>query len=228
VVFDAKKFMKLKKTICCWQIGKEDPMKKIPVMLMLLFTLILAACSNVFSESQINPTQTSAELSTATELVVGTLKLEGTEQAVTSDQAEGLAFLWQAYQILTSSDTTAQAELDGLIEQIQESMTTEQIRAISDLDLTQEDAFTLLQEQGLGSVQVPQSSSSGTTTQNGAGAPPPDGGMTAMGGGMGDMGGISPDAVAASSASASTQGSSTVPGALMDALIKALQAKIAA
>jgi hypothetical protein len=81
-------------------------------------------------------------------LLVGTLKLEETDNAVTSDQAAKLLPLWQAYLSLSNSDTTAEAEVDGLLKQIEGTMTTQQSDAISQLNLTSTDMMDLMQSMG--------------------------------------------------------------------------------
>ncbi|PJH74752.1 MAG: hypothetical protein CO064_10305, partial [Anaerolineae bacterium CG_4_9_14_0_8_um_filter_58_9] len=57
--------------------------------------------------------------------------------------------LWQEYNELTRSDTAAQAEIDAVVAQIQETMTPQQVQAITDMKLTQQDEFSLMQELGL-------------------------------------------------------------------------------
>src|SRR5512143_873688 len=92
--------------------------------------------------------------------------LDSTSQAVTQEQAAELIPLWQVYKQLTSSDTAAQAELDGLSTQIKEAMTAEQLKAISDLKLTQSDMMSYMQQARPQSKQQGSSSSS-TSSGNG-------------------------------------------------------------
>jgi hypothetical protein len=73
------------------------------------------------------------------QLLVGTLKLEGTSLAVTADQATELLPLWQMIRSLTGNGTAAQAEIDAVLSQIQETMSTEQIQAIQDMQISSED-----------------------------------------------------------------------------------------
>ena len=135
-------------------------MKKVFLTTLLLLALTLTACSGTANTNQASSTQESATLPTATQLIVGTLKLDGTKQAVTSDQAKDLLVMWQVYQDLASSDTAAQEEIDSLVEQIQETMTTDQMSTIKAMNLTQQDVFAVMQEQGGDFVQVRQSSGS--------------------------------------------------------------------
>ena len=85
-----------------------------------------------------------------TQLIVGTLRLEEGEWAVSAEQAAQLIPLWKAVRSLSSSDTAAEAEVAGLLEQIQETMTAEQMQAIAAMQLTQEDLFGEMQELGIG------------------------------------------------------------------------------
>ena len=80
-------------------------------------------------------------LSPMGQLALGTLKLEDGELAVNEDQAAELLPLWQALQSLSNSQTTAQAELDAVLKQIQGTMSAEQVAAIAEMQLT-EDSLT--------------------------------------------------------------------------------------
>jgi len=138
---------------------------KIILPLLLISVFILSACgsaaSNSTSTAQGNAT--AQELPLATKLAIGTLKLEGSESAVTADQAKDLLPLWQVYSSLIASDTAAQEEKDALAQQIQEAMTADQTKAIEALNLTQRDVFASMQELGI----APQFGANGTTPQNG-------------------------------------------------------------
>jgi hypothetical protein len=59
----------------------------------------------------------------AESLVIGTFKLQGTSNAVNATQAAALVPLWQAYAQLTGSNTAAQAEVDAVVTQIQQTLT---------------------------------------------------------------------------------------------------------
>jgi hypothetical protein len=88
-------------------------------------------------------------LSVPMQLVVGTLMLEDTELTVDSGQAAQLLPLWKAARSLSSSDTAAAEEVGAVYNQIEETMTPEQIAAIVSLQLRREDMFDLVQELGL-------------------------------------------------------------------------------
>jgi hypothetical protein len=214
-----------------------DKMYKISRTILAIFVFFLTACG---SSSGLQPGSTASEdtLSTETQLILGTLKLGGTEQAVTTDQAKELLVMWQVYQELNSSGTAAQAEIDGLLEQIQETMTAEQVTAISAMNLTQKDVFALVQEHEAGMGQS-QRSSNNTSQSNGGFTPPdgsmagisssPDGGMAGAPpvGDLGDMGGAGPSTSTGQSqttgAGPGVETSAGVPTALVDTLIQYLE-----
>ena len=55
---------------------------------------------------------------------------------------------------MSISDTTSQVELDALVEQIQDLMTPDQIKAIEALDLTNQSMLEVLQTIGANSGEV--------------------------------------------------------------------------
>ena len=91
----------------------------------------------------------NTNLPLAAQLAVGTLRLEGTDQAVTTEQATQLLPLWQAYRTLSASDTAAQVELEAVIQQIQGTLTPEQTQAIELMQLTRQSMSEVLQALGL-------------------------------------------------------------------------------
>ncbi|MBN1450040.1 MAG: hypothetical protein JW963_03420 [Anaerolineales bacterium] len=217
-------------------------MKKIFLSILLLFVLTLTACGTS-NANQISSKQASDDLPVAAQLVIGTPQLEGTEQAVTSAQAKELLPMWQVYQNISSSGTGAQAEVDGLIEQIQGTMSAGQMQAITAMDLTQQDIFAAIQAQNItaSSGGRGQSSNSGGGSfeppgggGDMAGGAPPDGGMGGGGappdGGMGDMGGMGSTGPSSGTdqsqdmeAGPGVGGLASVPTALVEALIQYLE-----
>jgi hypothetical protein len=83
------------------------------------------------------------------QLIVGTFLLEDTELAVTPEQAGELLPLWQLLNALASSDISNQMETEAVISQIQETLTYEQMLAIRDMQLTDEDNQTLMKSLGI-------------------------------------------------------------------------------
>jgi hypothetical protein len=157
-------------------------------------------------------------LSLQAQLALGAIQLDETDLAVDETQAAALLPLWQALSALSRSDTTAVAELNAVINQIQESMTPAQISAIAAMRLTGA-TVTELQESG---VLVAGRQGGGSA---GLGVP---GGGRGQGGGMG--GGI-PGAGADPNAQATRQAESAASGAnpseqmLTNAVLRLLQTK---
>jgi len=87
------------------------------------------------------------------QLALGTLLLEETENAVTPEQAKTLLPLWQAIQ---GGTLQGESETNAALKQIEAKMTSEQLAAIAAMQLTVEDLETWTQEQGLslGSPEV--------------------------------------------------------------------------
>ncbi len=151
----------------------------------LLFSL--AACGKKSAASATSGG--TASLSTEAELVVGTLKLEGTDQAVTAEQAKQLLPLWQTLQSLSNSNTTATEEMNGLVDQIKGSMTAQQMEKITAMKLTQQDMMTAMNDAGVGfnpsgASGTPNApSGSGQNNFPAGGGPASDGGSFSVSGG---------------------------------------------
>jgi len=204
---------------------------------MMILAVALTACTASASGTPMS--STSSELPIETQLAVGTLKLTGTDQDITADQAKELVVYWEVYKDLSQSETAAQAEIDGLTAQIQETMTDDQIQAITAMNITQQDVFTSVQGVTVASnsssdstVSLPSGSASGGGMP--AGGPPADiGGAPPDGGGIpSEMDGAAPVSSNTQSQSAQAGSGSTViaevPAALVEAVIQALQQKFAA
>ena len=166
--------------------------KNIIITMFIVVAVILAACGNSGIDtnpgSSFDPTQENGsvrEIPLSSKLAIGTLKLEDTEFAVGSGQASDLLPLWQVLRSLTESDSTSQEEVNALVEQIQETMTSDQLAAIDAMDLTGENFFAIMQEMDI----LTQISNDGTDRPSGGfpGGGRPDGGVP--GGGPGDGGG---------------------------------------
>lgn len=127
------------------------------LIVLLLMGLMLASCSGMAgaeaSSSTSGVTVATGEeadaLPETTQLMVGTMLLEGTSQAVDAAQAGTLLTLWKAYRSLLNSETSAGAELEAVIEQIKEEMTPEQFAAIEAMQLTNANMQEKLAEAGL-------------------------------------------------------------------------------
>lgn len=193
---------------------------KLTVFLMLSLVFLLAACSSVqaagTSAAPSSSSGSSSGSSSATtaqqgqakqgqppdmtnqpieqKLALGTLKLEGTDKAVTADQAKTLLPLWKAVKSMSASTTASTDEMTAVYQQIQDAMTAEQVQAIKDLNLSQTDIQALMQQYGIQAPQMRAGNTSGTpvagSTGNNASSNGAPGGDQGMGGPPpGDMGG---------------------------------------
>ena len=216
-------------------------MKKTLITILILFTLTLTACSASNAQAENPDGNTSgggngnsfgtAPLPLASELVVGTFKLEGTPNAVTADEAAQLLPLWQTYKDLSTSTSAAPQEIDALAQQIQETLTPAQAQAITDMKLTRQDLFKTMQELGIASANRPNAS--GTPRPGGGngfgGGGVPGGGAPGGGQGVNNVQNLSPQQIATFQARRSQNGGSgqfsRIPSGLFDALIKLLQSK---
>ena len=170
------------------------------------------------------------------QLMVGTFLLEDTEEAVASEQAAELVILWKAFRSLSSSDNVALEEMDGLVKQIRETMTPEQLETIAGMELSLEDMFSMAEELGI----VPEDFSGfGRGEGDGDGFPEggpggfPGGGIPGEEGrggqGPGGFGGdLDPDAIATARAErGGAQGiGSRFNSFILDPLIELLESKI--
>lgn len=86
------------------------------------------------------------ELDGVSRLTLGTFKLEGTDNAVTPEQAAKLLPLWKLVQ---GGTLTGDEETNAVIKQIEEQMTEAQLAAIDAMGLTFEDERAWMQEQGI-------------------------------------------------------------------------------
>jgi hypothetical protein len=221
-------------------------MEKSVYTTIFLISILATACGSAVNGA--NPASMpqgqapAGELPETTQLLIGTLKLEDTNQPVSAEQAAELLPLWQTMQVLSESDTAAQQETEALVTQIQETMTSEQMQAITDMNLTREDMMSIMQEQGLaaGPESGQNNNAQGGNPNGGGGfgpggggfpggAPPqggsPGGGPGGVGGGGGQGSGLSPDQIATAQASRQTGSSARIPPMLINALIEYLQEK---
>ena len=135
-------------------------MKKMKILLLSSLTIlmmIMTACGgtsnqNASSASSTDVSPGNTSLSLVNMLLVGMLKLEDTEQAVSADEAEKLLPLWQAYRSIGNSQTAAEVEVEALLNQIQNTMTSEQFEAIKAMNLTDTDMMDLMQSLGGGMI----------------------------------------------------------------------------
>ena len=134
--------------------------------------------------------------------------------------------MFYVLQELNKSGSAAQEEITGLVSQVQQVLTDDQIQAIDDMSLSMKDMAAITQVNNSSNTS-PASSTSGASG-GGAGGPPNMGGIPG-----GDPGGM-PEGVTKTSGAASA-GSNTgaasvmdtsTPSALFDIAIKLLQKKV--
>jgi hypothetical protein len=175
--------------------------RTVVIGLMLVLVMVLVACGGS-SQADTTAAGTDAaqptagaqfdvrEMPLSARLPMGTLMLEGTEYAVTPEQAKELLPLWQMVRALQESGTASQAESDAVLKQIQDAMTPEQLAAIEEMD--PEDMRTLMQDLGMGrqpdDSEDDDAGRGGGPPDMGGGMMPPGGGEMPMGGG--EMGGM--------------------------------------
>ena len=80
---------------------------------------------------------------------MGTFNLDGSSNEVSADEAVALLLLWKAVRSLGSSDTIATEEMNALYDQIQETMTSDQVAAIDETQLTRESMTEISQKLGI-------------------------------------------------------------------------------
>ena len=206
-------------------------MKKTLFTLIMIFALALTACGGTEAETTGLTDDYENAISVQLQLSAGTFALEGTDLAVDAAQAADLIPLWQVLNSLNESGTAAPEELDALVVQIQETMTTEQINAITSMQLTLEDMGAVMQEYGL-------------TSGLGTGETPPEGfvpgsgrdsgvpGLSSgSGGGGGDTTGMTPEQIEAAQAEREASGetgtmsNSRLATAVTEGLLTLLQSK---
>jgi hypothetical protein len=91
-------------------------------------------------------------LPASSQLALGTLRLEGTQDAVTPAQAKTLLPLWKAIQ---GGSLKTDAETNTVVKQIEGAMTPEQLAAIAAMQLTTAGLQTWAQEQGVSLAPPP-------------------------------------------------------------------------
>jgi hypothetical protein len=119
-----------------------------------LLAVALVACSKATATTAASGTSVpggtgagrSGSLTGTDKLALGTLKLEGTENAVTPAQAKELLPLWQ---MLQGRAPQGDQETQAVVKQIEGTMTPAQTAAIDAMALTWPDVQTWMQAQGI-------------------------------------------------------------------------------
>jgi hypothetical protein len=197
--------------------GKEMKRKIYTIFGIVLLGLVLAACGGTArtasTDQFVNASGTPGQfvqqgldfskMTLPEKLAIGTLKLEGTDKAVDSEEAKTLLPLWKAVRTLSASETISSKEMDALYSQIEGAMTKEQVKAIEEMSLTREDISKLMADLGInfipGQAGNGSQSSTGSTGNQAQGSQtqgepvmipiggPPDAGSIRPGGDPGDF-----------------------------------------
>jgi hypothetical protein len=181
--------------------GRKEP--KMPTMkpflkrwtlMPMLMALLLSACSPSTALSAGSATTTER----AAQLALGTVRLEGTEQAVDATAAAQLLPLWELLSDLRTSSTAAPEELVATVQAIEAAMTTDQLAAIEAMELPTAEASGA--GPAPGDVESAQAVAAPMDPAMGGEA------MAAMGGDMPMDGGMPPDGSGQAQAGNSTTG----------------------
>lgn len=195
------------------------------ILWILLPFLTLTACSFNFGTAGSAPSDAMTELPAQTKLILGIIKLDETETAISAEQAKELLPMFHVLQDLNESDTAAQEEIDGLTNQIGETLTDEQSQAIEAMTLSRQDMMSLMRgNSGANNPEAEAASGGGFP-----GGGPPDMGGGFPGGGMpGGMTGGGIQNTSASAEETTRPAMQGTPSALFDTIISLLEEKVQA
>jgi hypothetical protein len=138
------------------------------ILLILMITIVLAGCA-AGTSSQGNQAAGSVNQNSSLEsrLALGTLELEGTNQAVSAEQAKQLLPLWQKIKTLAATPSSTQAaDLQAVYTQIEAAMTPAQIKTIESLRLNQNDIQALMKSLGIQITPGPNPNGGNFPTQS--------------------------------------------------------------
>ena len=123
---------------------------KIMLTTLILAVILAAGCSsNAASTPEAQDAAAGDALPAETQLALGTLMLEDTDQAIAAGQASQLLPVWQALRSVLASQNPAQAEIDALLKQVEKTLAPEQVTAIRDMQLTQSSLLEWARDNGL-------------------------------------------------------------------------------
>jgi len=206
--------------------------KMLLVSIVISLVLALTACGSTQNTTAVATASTT--LSQEGQFLVGTLKLENTSLAVTSEQANTLLPLWETLESLASSNTAASQEVDAVVSQIESSLSTQQVSGITAMKLTQQDLAALALDTGTSSTTAASNNTAKTsaaqlqalTGDPGTGNPP--GGMDAGMGAASDVQTVSQAQTGTSQAVSTPSAVTTnqVPAAMIKVLVALLQKKV--
>ena len=128
-----------------------------PAVLAILATLLFA-CTPTSEVTPAAPTSVAGEYLTTdyadaaslrNQLAYGTMKLDGTANVVTPEQAKSLIPLWQAIVALSGDTITADEELTAVQDQIVTELTPDQLQVISAMKITNSELNAFYAEYGV-------------------------------------------------------------------------------
>ena len=138
-------------------------------LILIVLALALAACGGTDEADVAAGSESGGETAVATlakeyddaltirnQLLLGIIRLEGTEQAVNSEQTAELTTLWQAFAALSDSGTAAPEETEAIQNQIIAALTAEQVNAIAAMQLTNAKLQEFYVETGISEVKTPE------------------------------------------------------------------------
>ena len=207
------------------------------VSLALVLVLALGACSGAGATGSgtdvgvvLNEDYEDA-LPVLAQLLVGTIKLDEAGLAVEADVASQLIPLWEMARTLSSSDTAAEAEVEAITGQIQRALRPEQLQSISEMELTRDELWAIMGEQGIEQAGRGQNMSAderatalaerGVDPNIMAGTGGPGGGQGR--GGLGEN--LNPEEMARLAEKSGGQVGVGIPAQLFDAVIELLESK---
>lgn len=177
--------------------------KLVFVTLTLFIFSLLAACAPAAEPTATAPTSVAGEFLTIdyadaanlrSQLAYGILQLNGTPNAVSAEQAKILIPLWQAVISLSGDETTASEELTAVQDQITLALTTEQLKAIEAMQITNADLNSFYAQYGIslptpvpGVTKVPGSGGKTEEEKAAAQATAAASGITSTGTGTGQV-----------------------------------------
>lgn len=204
---------------------KRISWKSSATLLLLVGSLLFSGCSLGAGIGGVSPNATSDSnnLPLTAKLAFGTFKLEGTQEAVSAEQAAVLLPLWKAARYLATTDAAAPGEVTAIYKQIEGTMSAEQMKVIN--SMKRADLGGIARQMGLQGMPIQDG-----RPNNGQAAGPSNQARLPEGGGgfVPGMGGPPrPESNNNAEAGAVKERSTTaVPAAVYDSLIKLLQRKV--
>jgi hypothetical protein len=163
------------------------------------------------------PSPTQSAITPALQLAAGSLKLEGTDQAIDAASAAKLLPFWQLLDQLQTSSATAPQEISTVIDEIRLNMTDAQLASINAMSFT---------DAQLGSATRAGSvTASGTQAASAASGAMPGMGMFAGGGPM-DGGPMPGGGSRSSSTGGASASSSAASPSLIEQVIELMEKKV--